>query len=151
MSTPELDNQSSSKYANRLTRPQREAIIAACASGIPKSKIAKDFGVRPETISRTLRAVKKVDNPSNPLSSAYKPAMMDNAIKAINRGMTHKRDPYAAANIGVKVMSGIGEFTTANHLKVEGSIALEVSWLPPQQPGQAQIVDAVPVDDDECK
>lgn len=131
MSTTELDAQIRSKYRNRLTDRERQAVIAACASGGVKQDIAKDFGIRPETVSRILRGVKTVQNPSNPLSHTYKSTLKDKAVRAIERGLDAKRDPYAAANIGVKVMSGIGEFSAGLH--VDGTVAMQVSWSMPVQ------------------
>ena len=127
-----LDEQIARKTRQLLSETDKQAIIAACATGARKGDIAKDFGIRPETVSRLLKDVKQVQNKSNPLSSEYKPRLRDHAIRAIERGLQAKRDPYAAANIAVKVMSGIGEFVSGSHLQVDGAVAFQVSWGPVQ-------------------
>lgn len=134
MSTVLEPTQKIARSQRTLTSGERDAIIAACAAGAHKGDLAKEFGIRRETISRVLANVKTVSSESNPLSSDYKPSMKAKAVKAINRALDHRRDPYAAANIAVKVMSGIGEFVSGAHVQVEGHVALTVTWLPTQMP-----------------
>ncbi len=119
------------KFGKRLTKGEREAIIAACAHGAIKSQIAKDFGIRPETISRILKDVKELQYASNPLSTDYKPMLRDRAVRAITRGLDSTRDVYAAANIGVKVMTGIGEFVSGGNVQVNNIQAMALSWTMP--------------------
>lgn len=126
MSAASLDRQALRPRQVKLTNTQREAIVAACAVGTPKVHIAKQFGVRPETISRMLRKVKMLQVDSNPLAKGYKPDMKTRAVKAINRGLDCKRDPYKAANIGVKVLEGIGEFSS--HAQVDEHREITIRW-----------------------
>ena len=142
MSTAQVDSNSPASTAKRLTSRDREAIIAACAAGGIKRNIAKEFGIRPETISRVLRAVKQVQRESNPLSTSYKPTLREKSVQAIIRGLDSKRDPYAAANIAVKVMSGIGEFVSGTKVDVQGDVSIVFRWQQEQvTPGDAQDID----------
>ena len=67
--------------------------------------------------------------------------MKQDAIAAVTAGLRASRDPYKAANIGVKVLEGIGEFVSGSHVDVDASVAIQVSWLPAQD---AQCIDVTP-------
>ena len=121
-----LDVKPAPKERHILTNAQRDAILLACGTGAHKGNLAKEFGIRPETISRIIRQAKTVQTPSNPLASDYRPNMKQRAVKAINRGLECKRDPYKAANIGVKVLEGIGEFS--QHSQVDEHREIVVRW-----------------------
>ena len=130
-------SQVSRKPSRKLTSGERQAIIAACAvPGAVKQDIAKEYGIVPETISRMLREVKNVQSPSNPLADDYKSTLKNKAIKAVKSGLDWDDDPYKRANIGVKVLEGIGEFVGSQKLDVSGDVQLVVSW------GQVDAIDS---------
>lgn len=118
-----------------LTSAQKMAIVAACSvPGCSKSRIAKDFNVRPEVVSRLLKGVKDVQNESNPLSKDWKERSLGVAQTAVIRGMKHKSDPVGAANVALKLMHGTGYLLSGTHVQIEGNVALTVTWLPTQMP-----------------
>ncbi len=151
-------NQKPRKSPRQLTLAERSAIIAACAvPGAHKGNIARDFDIRQETVSRLLRDVKLVQNVSNPLAADYKPALKHEALTAVKRGLKHKADPYKAANIGVRVLEGIGEF--GYHVEVDERREVIIRWaggfdpmLDTHEPGtvieaSAQVVESEPAGD----
>ena len=141
VSTTQPETQPQRKVKQTLTVAQRQTIVAACAVGAHKGNLAKEFNVRPEVISRILRKVKEVQTESNPLRDDYRPALKEKALRSVRRGLDCHRDPYKAANIGVKVLEGIGEFVSGSHLDLDASVAIKVSWLPAQD---AQCIDVTP-------
>jgi len=109
MSTELLTSTPRSKYGPKLTPQERTAIIAAVVAGTPKGEIAKHFHVHPNTISQMIRQVKTVKNPANPLNSDFRQEFRTKAIAAVKSGLDSDLDPYKRANIGVRVLEGIGE------------------------------------------
>ncbi len=103
------------KQSHVLTEGQKHAIIAACANGAHKGRLAQEFGIRPETISRLLREVKAVQSPSNPLSPDWKESLKPFAQTAVKDAICCKDDPYKRGAAGFRFLEGIGE------LKIAGS------------------------------
>lgn len=111
MSAVESPPDEKRKSPRYLTDAERMTIIAACASGAHKGQLAQRFGVRPETISRLLRIVKSVKDPANPLATGqYKETLRLKATAAVVDGLDCADDAYKRANVGCRVLEGIGEF-----------------------------------------
>ena len=125
----------------RMSASAKMALVAAVAAGMSKSQAAQRFGVHRNTVTALCKAVSKVQNSANPLGEDWKLRMRQDAVAAVTSGLIAKRDPYKAANIGVKVLEGIGEFISGSHMEVDASVAIQVSWLPAQD---AQCIDVTP-------
>lgn len=108
----------------------RAAVIAAVAAGQSQVEVAKAFNLHRNTVWSICNNVKSVANRANPFSGEYKAALKTKSILAIHRGLDHKRDPYKAATIGVKVLEGIGEFVTGAQVKVDTTANVVFSWGP---------------------
>jgi DNA-binding CsgD family transcriptional regulator len=112
----------------RLDEASRAAIVAAVASGQAQTEVARQFNVHRNTVWSLCNNVKSVRNPANPLSPDYKEALKVKAIGAIHDGLAHKKNPYKAAELGVEVMKGIGEFQSGNQVNV--SMATILTQIP---------------------
>ena len=124
-----------------LTPAARSAVVAAVAAGMTKTEAAQQFAIHRNTVTEICKEVSQLAHPANPLSEHWKPTMKQDAIAAVTAGLRASRDPYKAANIGVKVLEGIGEFVSGSHVDVDASVAIQVSWLPAQD---AQCIDVTP-------
>lgn len=126
MSTPQpAPKRSVLRTGKQKTPAERAALIAAVAGGMPQAEAAQHFNVHRNTVSRWCLAVRKVDNPANPMSKEWKETVKTHAIKAVENGLKCNEDPYKAANIGVRVLEGIGEFVATKdvHVNMTGVIA----------------------------
>ena len=136
--SPQTPSKKLNKRPRYLTDAERFAIVAAVATGAVKSQLAQRFDVRPETISRLIRKVKSINDPDNPLAKRnYREMLRTKAIAAITDGLDTPDDAYKRANIGVKVLEGIGEFTTTH----DQDVHIEVSWAGDAQSSESQAID----------
>lgn len=114
----------------RIIPATKAAIIAALATGMTQSQASKEFGVHPNSVQRLVKLVKLDNHPANPLNKDWKLVARSKAQRAVERGMDHKSDPIGAANIGLKVLYGIGDLLNGSHMQVDGNVGLTVSWMP---------------------
>lgn len=148
MSSTELSGKATTQPKKRLTGPERQAIIAAVAMGTTKAQLAQEFGVHPNTISNICEAVHKLNHPANPMAKDLKSALVHKAGNAISRALDSSHDVYRAADIGVKVMTGLGEFVSGTQTKVDAVANIVVQWGRADEPtSQAQVIDVTPVSD----
>jgi hypothetical protein len=150
MSTVEDTEKRTVRTEKQYSLAVQQAVIAAHATGMTLEQCAQAFEIHRNTVQRWCRDVRRVENPANPLASDYKPGLRAQAVQAITRGLTSKRDPYRAADIGVKVMTGIGEFQSK--VDVDHDIAITVNWGHTQQAPHnkaqhdAQCIDVSPLE-----
>lgn len=134
----------------RLAPAEKAAILAAVAAGSSKIQVAQQFGVHPNTVSNICEAVRKFAHPSNPLAETWKEALIGESVEAVKQGLRARQDVYRAADIGVKVLTGLGEFVTGNNVKVDAVSNVVIQWGrsdDAQQPTtDAQCIDVTPVE-----
>ena len=118
-------------------------MLAALASGITQTQVAKEFGVHPNTVFQLWKTVREDMSPTNPATMDWKASFRTKARMAVERGLDHVQDPIGAGNLAVKVLSGLGDLVTGQRLEVEGGIT--VSWLPASS-GYADAIDVTPQD-----
>jgi transposase len=124
-----------------LNATQKQALIAAVASGMPQRQAAQEFGVHRNTVTMLMKSVKQYAHAANPLSKDWKDSALAVAQSAVHRGMLHESDPIGAANVALKLMHGIGYLTTSNQLQVDGNVNLQVSWGAVQEPDPEPALD----------
>ena len=127
----------------RRNAAEKAALIAAVAAGMTQAQAAQHFGVHENTAQRWCAEVAKVNNNANPLVKTWKEALVHEAAAAVRDGLRAKRDPYRSADIGVKVLTGLGEFTSGNTTKVDAVANIVVTWGRTEEP-QGDIIDVNP-------
>jgi hypothetical protein len=143
----ESPDKPSVRNENHYSLAVQQAVIAAVATGLSLEQAAQEFGIHRNTVQRWCQNVRNVQNPANPLSRDYKPAMRQRAVQAITRALDTKRDPYRAGELGVKVMTGLGEFASGNQLQLDTNLAITIEWGQAQtDTTSVQTVDATPLD-----
>jgi hypothetical protein len=128
----------------RLSPAEKSAIVAAVASGQPKTVIAKQFNVHRNTVTALCKSVRAVDNPANPLREDYRESLRTKAAVAVEAGLDCTKDEYKRAGIGVRVLEGIGEF--GQRFQVEGAVAMTVTWGQVQEPNLNEAGADKPID-----
>ena len=124
----------------RIPAGVKGASIAARASGLSQRDIPKQFSVHPNTVQRVCAQVAKVNHPANPLANDWKSTARSVAQRAVIDGMEQRKDVVSAANIGIKVLQGIGDLQSTSNVTVDGSVAMQLSWTMPQvASGSAQV------------
>ncbi len=97
-----------SKTTRFLNETQRQAIIAEVASGRKQVDVAQAFNVHPNTVNSLVRAVRTAGTQA--FSADWRTKQTTNAITAVDCGLTHDADPYRRADLGVKVLTGLGVY-----------------------------------------
>jgi len=134
--------ETTTKPQRRLLPKQRAAIIAALGAGHTQAELAQQYGVHPNTIYNLWKLVRQDDSPSNPASNDWKSTARHKAQKAVERGLDHASDVIGSANIGLKVLYGIGDLVQGANVQVAGNVALTVSWLPVTGDTSTRTIDA---------
>ncbi len=127
----------------RIPSGIKGAIIAARATGLSQAQIAEQFKVHVNTVQRVCAQVAEVDHPSNPLAKDWKSQARVTAQQAVTDGMTQRKDVVSAANIGLKVLYGIGDLSTSSKVEVDADVRLTVAWQPVQGAEYASGVQSV--------
>ncbi len=127
----------------RLTPAEKGALIAALSQGMSQIEAAEQFKVHRNTVHRLFNQVKAVNHPANPLAGDWKSKARSDAQQAVTDGMTQRKDVVSAANIGLKVLYGIGDLSTSSKVEVDADVRLTVAWQPVQGAEYASGVQSV--------
>ena len=114
----------------RIPAATKAAIIAALGSGCTQAQAAQRFKVHPNTVHALWKIVKQDQHPSNVANLDWKSQARVTAQNAVMEGMEQRKDVISAANIGLKVLYGIGDLVQGSNVQVAGNVALTVSWMP---------------------
>ena len=115
------------KIPIRLSETQKQAAIAAVASGLSQTQVAKQFGLHVNTVNRWMQAVKKVADSGLP--SDWRSTMRLKAVDAVTQGLDCKDDPYKRGELGNKALIGLGEFKAGDQVSVN-VLVNQISGLP---------------------
>ncbi len=126
-----------------LSPAKKSAIIAALTQGLSQTEAAQQFGIHRNTVSKLFNQVRRVDHPANPLAGDWKSKARSDAQQAVTDGMTQRKDVVSAANIGLKVLYGIGDLSTSSKVEVDADVRLTVAWQPVQGAEYASGVQSV--------
>ena len=110
----------------------RMAMVADRISGMPITAIAEKYGVNPSTVSRTCKRFRE-DAPESEWAKTagdYRQDFKVKAVRAVEAGLDDDRDSYKRGNLGVKVMTGLGEFSTSHHDQVDIQVIRRLEILP---------------------
>ena len=92
----------------------QKAIILDRSAGLADHQCAKKYGVSVATVNRCWSRFAKSAKAERHLAEepigVFHSRIRRKAIDAVESGLDHKADPYKRADVGVKVMKGIGEF-----------------------------------------
>jgi hypothetical protein len=120
--------ESTIRHKPRILPSTKAAIIAALGAGLTQSQAAQQFGVHFNSVQRLAKLVRQDTHLANPLKKDWKDTARIKAQKAVERGLEHRSDPIGSANIGLKVLYGIGDLSNSDKLQVDGNVNLQVSW-----------------------
>ncbi len=116
----------------RVPAPTKAAIIAALGAGNTQAQVAHQFKVHPNTVAALWKIVKQDKTPANIANLDWKSKARSDAQQAVTDGMTQRKDVVSAANIGLKVLYGIGDLSTSSKVEVDADVRLTVAWQPVQ-------------------
>ena len=97
-----------SRQSRYLNDAQRQAIVSAVSSGIPQNVVAQQFGVNRVTVSKIMRSMRQATH--DMLGGDWKQQQVTLGATAVNAGLRCEDDPYRRADLGVKVLTGLGVY-----------------------------------------
>lgn len=90
----------------------REKIIAARLAGATREETARKLHVSVRTVDEVMRDARREGYLTKEVDALnWKDRLKDSSIEAVEAGLNCTKDPYKRADVGVKVLKGIGEFT----------------------------------------
>jgi len=128
----------------KLAPIDEKALLASYVAGEGPTELAKRFGISRQWVSKLVNDFKRQRAGIEDIDGVnYKSRLRRKAIVAVESGLDASGDPYKRARVGVNVLEGIGEFTTARGVQVQGDVQITFLWGPVQNPIHAPVIDAV--------
>lgn len=95
------------------SRPKpREKILKARLAGATREETARKLHVSVRTVDEVMRDARREGYLTKEVDAlTWKDRLKDKSITAVEAGLNCNKDPYRRADVGVKVLKGIGEFT----------------------------------------
>ena len=125
----------------KLNELDRTAIVAARVLGKSVVQIAADHGVSRQTIHNVLRMLKEAHDSDDMNAAAYVNRLKRKSIVAVEAGLKSRDeiveeggtadeyDRYKTANLGMKVLEGVGEFkNTSVNEHIHRFLSLPADW-----------------------
>lgn len=95
-----------------LPEPTRRAIVGAYSVNGSIAMTAREFGVHRNTVATLVKSVRHIQN--SPVNKEWKSAQRERAVRAVNAALDCEDDPYRRGDIGVKALTGLGEYRREN-------------------------------------
>ena len=128
--------------------PVQNAIVSNYLEGMKQVDIARKFDLHRVTVSKVVsRFMREADLAENTkVSGDWKQALAERAVEAIEDGLKNRKEPYKRANLGVRVMKGLGHFNPESVNQVGFFAQVPDAWRerytpPPEITAQVQEAD----------